>query len=164
MQLATQTRKKSTGLGIIPIRTRLPLLALAVALLLPVLGPAIASAQTLTGTNLELSQGTIRSAGRIVMTNAADTLRLEGSLREPIGAGMSTSTSGLHLTGAVWTVPEPGLGLLVASGFAGLSMMGRRRNRRSPADVREHNDNDNGDGNGPRPTRHERPDASRGDL
>ena len=94
---------------------------LALALALP------AAAETLSGVDVKLEEGSIVPAAASVLANPSETLRLERGLLGQLGAGRSSGASGVELTGGVLPVPEPGAVLLWAAGLLGLLALSRLR-------------------------------------
>jgi len=94
---------------------------LVLALALP------AAAETLSGVDVKLEEGSIVPAAASVLANPSETLRLERGLLGQLGAGRSSGASGVQLTGGVLPVPEPGVVLLWAAGLLGLLALGRLR-------------------------------------
>ena len=94
---------------------------LVLALALP------AAAETLSGVDVKLEEGSIVPAAASVLANPSETLRLERGLLGQLGAGRSSGASGVELTGGVLPVPEPGTVLLWAAGLLGLLALGRLR-------------------------------------
>ena len=94
---------------------------LALALALP------AAAETLSGVDVKLEEGSIVPAAASVLANPSETLRLERGLLGQLGAGRSSGASGVQLTGGVLPVPEPGTVLLWAAGLLGLLALSRSR-------------------------------------
>ncbi len=86
-----------------------------------------AYAETLSGVDVKLEEGSLVPAAASVLANPSDTLRLERSLLGQLGAGHSRGASGVELTGGVLPVPEPGAVLLWAAGLLGLLALGRLR-------------------------------------
>ena len=94
---------------------------LVLALALP------AAAETLSGVDVKLEEGSIVPAAASVIANPSETLRLERGLLGQLGAGRSSGASGVQLTGGVLPVPEPGAVLLWAAGLLGLLALSRLR-------------------------------------
>jgi len=94
---------------------------LVLALALP------ATAETLSGVDVKLEEGSIVPAAASVLANPSETLRLERGLLGQLGAGRSSGASGVELTGGVLPVPEPGAVLLWAAGLLGLLALSRLR-------------------------------------
>jgi len=84
-------------------------------------------AETLSGVDVKLEEGSLVPAAALVLANPSDTLRLERSLLGQLGAGHSRGASGVELTGGVLPVPEPGAVLLWAAGLLGLLALRRLR-------------------------------------
>ena len=86
-----------------------------------------AAAETLSGVDVKLEEGSIVPAAASVLANPSETLRLERGLLGQLGAGRSSGASGVELTGGVLPVPEPGTVLLWAAGLLGLLALRRLR-------------------------------------
>ena len=100
----------------------------AAAALLFVLALALpAYAETLSGVDVKLEEGSLVPAAAPLLANPSETLRLERGLLGQLGAGRSSGASGVQLTGGVLPVPEPGAVLLWAAGLLGLLALGRLR-------------------------------------
>ena len=84
-------------------------------------------AETLSGLDVKLEEGSLVPATASVLANPSETLRLERSLLGQLGAGHSSGASGVQLTGGVLPVPEPGAVLLWAAGLLGLLALRRSR-------------------------------------
>ena len=84
-------------------------------------------AETLSGVDVKLEEGSLVPAAALVLANPSETLRLERSLLGQLGAGHSSGASGVELTGGVLPVPEPGAVLLWAAGLLGLLALSRLR-------------------------------------
>ena len=84
-------------------------------------------AETLSGLDVKLEEGSIVPAAASVLANPSETLRLERGLLGQLGAGRSSGASGVVLTGGVLAVPEPGAVLLWAAGLLGLLALSRFR-------------------------------------
>lgn len=89
----------------------------------------LAQAETLASSSYRLEAGGIQVAADPVLSNASETLHIQGAVLGQVEAGRSTGPSGLSLQGGLLPVPvpEPGTGLLL---FAGASaLIGLRRVR-----------------------------------
>ena len=89
----------------------------------------LAQAETLGSSSYRLEAGGIQVAADPVLSNASETLHIQGAVLGQVEAGRSTGPSGLSLQGGLVPVPvpEPSTGLLL---FAGASaLVGLRRLR-----------------------------------
>ena len=86
-----------------------------------------AHAETLSGVDVRLEEGSFVPAAASMLANPSETLRLERGLLGQLGAGRSSGASGVQLTGGVLPVPEPGAVLLWAAGLLSLLTLSRFR-------------------------------------
>jgi hypothetical protein len=100
-------------------------LVFAFALALALAHPA--HAETLSGVDVKLEEGSLLPAAASVLSNPSETLRLERGLLGQLAAGRSSGASGVQLTGGLLVVPEPGAVLLWAAGLLGLLALRRMR-------------------------------------
>ena len=84
-------------------------------------------AETISGLDVKLEEGSLVPAAASVLANPSETLRLERSLLGQLGAGHSSGASGVQLTGGVLPVPEPAAVFLWAAGLLGLLALRRSR-------------------------------------
>ena len=108
-----------------PTRARSSCAAAALLFVLALALPAYA--ETLSGVDVKLEEGSLVPAAAPLLANPSETLRLERGLLGQLGAGRSSGASGVQLTGGVLPVPEPGAVLLWAAGLLGLLALRRLR-------------------------------------
>ena len=106
--------------------------ALACGLFVSALAASPATAQTLSGADIRLLEGTVGGASTGAQSNDSGTLQLIESSFGLLGAGHSQASSGIQLYVGVAPVPEPGALVQLAAGALGLTLLERRRRRRSP--------------------------------
>lgn len=91
----------------------------------------LAQAETLASSSYRLEAGGIQVAADAVLSNASETLHIQGAVLGQVEAGRSTGPSGLSLQGGLLPVPvpEPSTGLLLFAGASVLVGLRRRRVR-----------------------------------
>lgn len=94
------------------------------------LGGFPAGAETLSGGDIRLRGGLVSPAASGPLTNESETLHLEGSTLSLLGAGQSSSSSGIQLHVGTAPVPEPTALWQLGAGVLGLGLLSRRSGRR----------------------------------
>lgn len=91
----------------------------------------LAQAETLVSGSYRLEAGGIQVAADPVLSNASETLHIQGAVLGQVEAGRSTGPSGLSLQGGLLPVPvpEPGAGLPLFAGACALVGLRHRRVR-----------------------------------
>ena len=108
-----------------PTRARASCAAAALLFVLALALPAYA--ETLSGVDVKLEEGSVLPAAASVLSISSETLRLERGLLGQLAAGRSSGASGVQLSGGLLVVPEPGAVLLWAAGLLGLLALRRMR-------------------------------------